>query len=59
MTHRKAQLLELLGAERAAPLVAQAVLAFALERSLAQADEDFPLLLEPGEEHQVNVKVNV
>lgn len=48
-THGESQLLELFGAEGAAPLVAQAALALRLKRQLAETVEDVSLVLGPGQ----------
>ena len=53
LTHGEAQLPELLGAERAAPLVAQSILTLRLERSLAEAVENIPLVLGGGRDEPV------
>lgn len=52
-THGESQLLELFGAEGAAPLVAQAALALRLKRQLAETVEDVSLVLGQGQDERV------
>lgn len=52
-THGESQLLELFGAEGAAPLVAQAALGLRLKRQLAETVEDVSLVLGQGQDQRV------